>query len=91
MANKRNKLKERQIGKNKQEKKPLIDPRYKNFFWTTVVVIILLIFFIVNNTRDVPAHGPYPPNYDPAKHHSDTHLNKDLYGLSATDTNNNKQ
>lgn len=89
MPNKKNK-KERQIGKKKEEKKPLIDPRYKNLFWTTVIVIVLIIFFIVNNTRDVPSHGPYPPNYDPSKHNSEIHLNKQLYGLSAADTINNK-
>ncbi len=63
MAQKNNKPRERQIGKTKIEKKHLIDPKYKNTVWTVVVLIILLIFFIVNNTRDVPAQGPYPPNY----------------------------
>lgn len=64
MSQKRNK--ERKIGKKQQpEKKPLIDPRYKNTFWTIVIIIILIIFFIVNNTRSVPEHGPYPPNYNP--------------------------
>jgi len=63
MAQKRN-PKERQIGKNTQAKKPLIDPRYKNTFWTVVVVVILLIFFIVNNTRTVAESGPLPPGYN---------------------------
>lgn len=65
MAKKKVKTKERQIGKKSQKKKPLIDPRYKNAFWTTLILIILLIFFIVNNTREEPERGPYPPNYSP--------------------------
>jgi hypothetical protein len=60
------KNKDRKIGKNETGKKPLIDPRYKNFFWTIVTVVILLIFFIVNNTRTEPEQGPYPPYYNPA-------------------------
>ncbi len=63
MAQKKNQKKERQIGKKQPEKKPLINPRYKNTFWTIVVLVILLIFFIVNNTRSVPKQGPYPPEY----------------------------
>jgi uncharacterized integral membrane protein len=67
MAQKTAKKKERQIGKQIAEKKPFIDPRYKNLVWTTVILIILLIFFIINNTRDVPDRGPYPPNYKPGE------------------------
>ena len=90
MASKKNKPRERQIGKKQPQKKPLIDPRYKNAVWTVIIVIILLIFFIVNNTRSVPERGPYPPNYDPAKHeHPNTSLNPELYGLSSKDTNSN--
>jgi hypothetical protein len=66
MAQKKERNKERQIGKKPPEKKHLINPKYKNFFWTVVIVIILLIFFIVNNTRSVPEQGPYPPTYNPA-------------------------
>ena len=88
MASKKNKPRERQIGKKQPQKKPLIDPRYKNAFWTTVIIIVLIIFFIINNTRSVPARGPYPPNYDPAKHeHPVTSLSPQLYGLSTKDTN----
>ena len=60
------KPRERQIGKKDKVpgKKPLIDPRYKNVFWTTVTIVVLLIFFIVNNTRDVPESGPLPPAYN---------------------------
>lgn len=66
MAQKKNKP--RQIGKTKvDQKKPLIDPRYKNTVWTIVIVIVLVIFFIVNNTRSVPEHGPYPPGFNPQK------------------------
>jgi hypothetical protein len=66
MAQKNVKTKSRQIGKTKvQEKKPLIDPRYKNTIWTLVIIVILTIFFIINNTRPVPDHGPYPPGFNP--------------------------
>ncbi len=66
MAQKKSKPRERQIGKKQVEKKPLINPKYKNTFWTVVIILILLIFFIINNTRSVPSHGPYPPNYNSA-------------------------
>ena len=67
MAQKKGKPRERQIGKKQQpQKKHLIDPKYKNTFWTVVVIVILAIFFIVNNTRKEPAQGPFPPNYSPA-------------------------
>jgi hypothetical protein len=66
MAKKNNKInRERKIGKQSIEKKPLIKPEHKNTFWTVVVLIILIIFFVVNNTRKEPEHGPYPPNYKP--------------------------
>lgn len=68
MSQKKNKNKTRQIGKtNVSEKKPLIDPRYKNTVWTIVIIVVLLIFFIINNTRPVPDQGPYPPGFDPQK------------------------
>ncbi len=60
----KNRQKDRTIGKPKEEKKHLIDPKNKNTVWTIIVVIILLIFFIINNTRKEPKQGPYPPNYD---------------------------
>jgi uncharacterized integral membrane protein len=37
--------------------------KHKSTIWTVIIIIILAIFFIVNNTRKVPEHGPYPPNY----------------------------
>ena len=71
MSQKKNKQKERQtrltdgqIGKPNEQKKHLIDPKYKNSIWTIIIIVILLIFFIINNTRKTPAQGPYPPNYD---------------------------
>lgn len=68
MAKKNSVQKERKIGKGQQqEKKHLIDPQYKNAFWTIVILVVLIIFFIVNNTRDEPEQGPYPPNYNPGK------------------------
>jgi hypothetical protein len=59
--------KERKIGKQVIEKKPLIDPKLKNTIWTIITIVILIVFFIVNNTRTEPAEGPYPPNYTPAQ------------------------
>ena len=56
---------ERKIGKQSIEKKPLIDHKKKNMIWTIITIIVLLIFFIVNNTRNEPEEGPYPPNYKP--------------------------
>ncbi len=92
MATKKNKPRERQIGKKQPQKKALIDPRYKNAVWTAVILIILTIFFIINNTRYVPESGPYPPNYDPAKHeHPNTTLNQALYGTTQKDTINQHQ
>jgi hypothetical protein len=67
MAKKVNKPRPREIGRQKKEKKYLIDPRYKNLFWTVVFLVVLLVFFIVNNTRDVPESGPNPPGYDTQK------------------------
>ena len=72
MAMKKQKNKQRQIGKTAVEKKPLIDPKHKNTFWTVIILVILLIFFIVNNTRDEPEQGLYPPGYKPAKIESNT-------------------
>ena len=63
MAKKKQKNKQRQIGKTTVEKKPLIDPKHKNTIWTVIILVILLIFFIFNNTRDEPEQGPYPPGY----------------------------
>lgn len=77
MAQKKNKPKTRQIGKTAvSQKKPLIDPRYKNTVWTIVILIVLIIFFIVNNTRSVPEHGPYPPGYNPQKAEKILHENQ---------------
>ncbi|NUN08892.1 MAG: hypothetical protein HUU54_06930 [Ignavibacteriaceae bacterium] len=45
------------------EKKPLIDPRYKNPISTGIIILVLIIFFIINNTRKEPERGPYPPYY----------------------------
>lgn len=66
MAKKNTVQKERKIGKQQQPvKKHLIDPKHKNTFWTIVILVVLTIFFIVNNTREEPEEGPYPPNYVP--------------------------
>lgn len=64
MAQTKKKQNERQYGKPIQQKKHLIEPKYKNTVWTIIIILILLIFFIINNTRKTLAQGPYPPNYD---------------------------
>jgi len=43
MAQKKNVIKERQIGKKPSVKKPLIDPRYTNTVWSIVIAVVLLI------------------------------------------------
>jgi hypothetical protein len=58
------KPRQREIGRGRKEKKHLIDPRYKNLVWTVVFIIVMLIFFIINNTRNTPEAGPYPPGYN---------------------------
>jgi hypothetical protein len=70
MAKKPSKPRQREIGRTRKEKKHLIDPRYKNLFWTVVFVVVLTIFFIINNTRKTPESGPYPPGYDAGKQQS---------------------
>lgn len=77
MSQRKNKQKTRQIGKTAvPQKKPLIDPKYKNTIWTVVILIILTIFFIANNTRSVPEHGPYPPGFNPQKAEKILHENQ---------------
>ena len=46
-----------------EEKKHLIDPKYKNFVYTMLFLTVVLILFIVNNSRSEPERGPYPPYY----------------------------
>ena len=67
MAKNFNTARERKIGKQIIEKKPLIDPKLKNTIWTVITIIVLLVFFIINNTRTEPEEGPYPPNYTPSQ------------------------
>jgi len=67
MAKNYNTARERKIGKQVIEKKPLIDPKLKNTIWTVITIIVLLVFFIINNTRTEPEEGPYPPNYTPTQ------------------------
>ena len=68
MAQKKNIVKERQIGKNPTVNKPFIDPRYKNTVWTVFFLVILLVFFIMNNTVQVAEKGPYPPTFNSSNH-----------------------
>ena len=72
MARNKQKNKQRQIGKAKPVKKPLIPAKHKNAFWTIIIIITLLVFFIINNTREEPDEGPYPPGYNPSKVESDS-------------------
>lgn len=67
MAQKKFIKNDKPIGKKSLEKKPLLDAKQKNRIWTIVILVILLIFFIINNTKDEPEQGPYPPNYSPAQ------------------------
>lgn len=65
MAKKSNTNRSRTIGKQSVEKKPLIDPKTRSRIWTILILLVLLILFIINNTREEPEQGPYPPNYTP--------------------------
>ena len=67
MAKNYNIARERKIGKQVVEKKPLIDKKLKNTIWTIITIIVLFVFFIINNTRTEPEEGPYPPNYTPSQ------------------------
>lgn len=60
--NQMNKPKERKIGTKQVEKKPLIDPKYKNLIYTVAVIIVIIIFFIINNSQSEPEQGPPPPS-----------------------------
>ena len=73
MAKKRNSSKSgssspigKQAGKQHEESKPEFYHKHKSTIWTIIVLILLAIFFIVNNTRKIPEHGAYPPNYNGA-------------------------
>ena len=55
---------ERKFGIQSEQKKSDYYNKHKNTIWTIIVLVILTIFFIVNNTREVPERGPYPPNYN---------------------------
>jgi hypothetical protein len=54
---------ERKIGKQVVNKKPLIDHKLRSRIWTGIIIIVLLVFFIINNTKPEPEEGQYPPNY----------------------------
>lgn len=58
MSQKKNKQREDQ-----KEKKSLIDPKYKSWFYSGLFIAIVLVFFIMNNLNGEPEQGPYPPNY----------------------------
>jgi len=66
-----NKARDRVNSKNKSQlksaKKPLIDPRYKSFVNLVIFLALALLFFIINNTRNEPESGPYPPDFNKAQ------------------------
>ncbi len=33
--------------------------------YTLIILLLMVYFFIVNNTKDEPKEGPYPPGYTP--------------------------
>ena len=82
--------KDKPIGKKPEQKKPLIDPRYKNTFWTVVTVVILIIFFIINNTKSVQEKGPYPPNYNAPKDSIPKTIVDSRISLITSSTDSNK-
>lgn len=63
MSQKKNK--QRDKAEETNEKKPLIDPKYKNWVYTGIFIVVVLVFFIMNNINGGPEQGPYPPNYTP--------------------------
>lgn len=65
MAKKQKSIKPKPIGKKQVDKQPDFYHKHKNTVWTIIVLVVLTIFFIVNNTRKIPEHGSYPPNYLP--------------------------
>lgn len=48
--------------KRKEEEKELARKKRSRIYWS-IFLIVVVILFIVNNTRDEPEKGPYPPNY----------------------------
>lgn len=79
----KNKPKDRKIGKQQIEKKPLIDPRYKNLIYTVAFILVVAVFFIVNNSQSEPNQGPYPPNYQENSKGSQTKAAE--FNLQSTD------
>jgi uncharacterized integral membrane protein len=53
----------KQTIKREDKSEPEFYAKHKSTIWTVLILVILTIFFIMNNTRQVPAEGPYPPNY----------------------------
>lgn len=35
--------------------------------YTLIILLTMLYFFIVNNTREEPKEGPYPPGFNPTQ------------------------
>jgi hypothetical protein len=57
----------KQAGKTEINKEPDFYHKHKSTIWTVIIMIVLTVFFIINNTREVPKEGPYPPNYNQGK------------------------
>jgi uncharacterized integral membrane protein len=52
-----------QESKNEVKKETDFYTKHKSTVWTIIILVLLTFFFIINNTRKIPADGPYPPNY----------------------------
>lgn len=52
-----------QASKTEVKKETDFYTKHKSTVWTIILLIVLTFFFIMNNTRKIPAEGPYPPNY----------------------------
>jgi hypothetical protein len=53
----------KQVGKQESQKESDFYHKHKSTIWTIIVLVALMIFFIINNTREIPDEGPFPPNY----------------------------
>lgn len=63
----------KQAGKTEIKKDPDFYHKHKSTIWTVIIVVVLTIFFIINNTREVPAEGSYPPNYNQGNTENESH------------------
>lgn len=60
--------KEKKIGSTVIEHKSFWSyKKNRSRVYTLIFLLIMLYFFIVNNTKDEPKEGPYPPGYNPSQ------------------------